>query len=87
MPGICLVTSYADCVPLYFVDPVRKGGRAEPFGLERDRGKDRKKDRILLMQEAFGSDPADILAAAGPSVCMDCYEVSGDVIDKSEGGL
>ena len=22
--GICLVTSYADCVPLYFVDPVRK---------------------------------------------------------------
>lgn len=23
-PGICLVTSYADCVPLYFVDPVRK---------------------------------------------------------------
>lgn len=21
--GICLVTSYADCVPLYFVDPVR----------------------------------------------------------------
>ena len=24
VPGLCLVTSYADCVPLYFVDPVRK---------------------------------------------------------------
>ena len=24
VPGICLVTSYADCVPLYFVDPVKK---------------------------------------------------------------
>ena len=24
VPGIVLVTSYADCVPLYFVDPVRK---------------------------------------------------------------
>ena len=23
VPGIVLVTSYADCVPLYFVDPVR----------------------------------------------------------------
>ena len=23
VPGICLVTSYADCVPLYFVDPVK----------------------------------------------------------------
>ena len=24
IPGICLVTFYADCVPLYFVDPVKK---------------------------------------------------------------
>lgn len=24
VPGICLVTFYADCVPLYFVDPVKK---------------------------------------------------------------
>ena len=24
VPGICLVTFYADCVPLYLVDPVRK---------------------------------------------------------------
>lgn len=34
------------------------------------------------MHERFGSDPADILAAVGPSVCMDCYEVSSDVIEK-----
>ena len=24
IPGICLVTFYADCVPLFFVDPVKK---------------------------------------------------------------
>ena len=24
VPGLCLVTFYADCVPLYFVDPVKK---------------------------------------------------------------
>ena len=24
VPGICLVTFYADCVPLYLVDPVKK---------------------------------------------------------------
>ena len=23
-PGLCLVTFYADCVPLYFVDPVER---------------------------------------------------------------
>ena len=36
VPGICLVTSYADCVPLYFVDPVKKGNRAESFRLEEE---------------------------------------------------
>ena len=32
------------------------------------------------MTETFGSDPADIRAAIGPSICVDCYEVSEDVI-------
>mgnify|MGYP002800798602 CR=1 FL=1 len=81
VPGICLVTSYADCVPLYFVDPVRKVVGLSHSGWRGTVGKIGKRT-VLLMQEAFGSDPADILAAVGPSVCMDCYEVSGDVIDK-----
>jgi hypothetical protein len=34
------------------------------------------------MQETFGSDPSDILAAVGPSICRDCYEVSEDVIEQ-----
>ena len=34
------------------------------------------------MQETFGCRPEEILAAVGPSVCMDCYEVSEEVIDK-----
>ena len=49
--------------------------------MERNRGEDRQKT-VELMHERFGSDPADILAAVGPSVCMDCYEVSSDVIEK-----
>ena len=40
------------------------------------------KKTVQIMQEQFASDPADILAAVGPSVCMDCYEVSSDVIDR-----
>ena len=31
------------------------------------------------MKEAFGTDPADVRAAVGPSICQDCYEVSEDV--------
>ena len=32
IPGICLVTFYADCVPLLFVDPVILGGGELPRG-------------------------------------------------------
>ena len=77
--GICLVTFYADCVPLYFVDPVQKA-----IGLSHSgwRGTVEKigKETIRKMEEQYGSDPKDILAAVGPSICKDCYEVSEDVI-------
>ncbi len=81
VPGICLVTSYADCVPLFFVDPVKKVIGLSHSGWRGTVGKIGRKT-VELMHERFGSDPADILAAVGPSVCMDCYEVSGDVIGK-----
>ncbi len=81
IPGICLVTSFADCVPLYFVDPVRKA-----IGLTHSgwRGTVGKIGKITVenMQKEFGSDPKDIVAAVGPSICQDCYEVSEDVIER-----
>ena len=33
------------------------------------------------MKECFGTRPEDIIAAVGPSICQDCYEVSEDVAD------
>ena len=81
IPGICLVTFYADCVPLFFVDPVKK-----VIGLSHSgwRGTVGKIGRVTveLMQQQYGCEPCDILAAVGPSVCRDCYEVSGDVIER-----
>jgi copper oxidase (laccase) domain-containing protein len=32
-------------------------------------------EAIKRMQEAFGSDPADIRAAIGPAICGECYDV------------
>lgn len=79
VPGICLVTSYADCVPLYFVDPVKKAIGLSHSGWRGTVGKIGRKT-VEKMRQYFGSEPSDILAAIGPSVCMDCYEVSEDVI-------
>lgn len=81
IPGICLVTFYADCVPLFFVDPVKKAIGLSHSGWRGTVGKIGKATVELMVQQ-FGSDPADILAAVGPSICQDCYEVSEDVIEK-----
>ena len=80
VPGICLVTSYADCVPLYFVDPVKKVIGLSHSGWRGTVGKIGKVT-VEKMEEEFGCDPADILGAVGPSICQDCYEVSEDVAD------
>lgn len=81
VPGICLVTFYADCVPLYFVDPVHRA-----IGLSHSgwRGTVKRMGQVTLerMKEAYGTKPEDVFAAIGPSICQDCYEVSGDVIEK-----
>ena len=79
VPGICLVTSYADCVPLYFVDPVKKAIGLSHSGWRGTVGKIGKVT-IEKMAEQFGSDPEEIFTAIGPSICQDCYEVSEDVI-------
>ena len=80
-PDIILGTFYADCVPLYFYDPVKKvialshsGWRGTVLGMGRV--------TIGKMKEAFGCNPQDILAAIGPSICKDCYEVSEDVAEE-----
>ena len=80
VPGICLVTFYADCVPLYLVDPVKK-----VIGLSHSgwRGTVNRMGQVTLekMQRVYGTDPGDVVAAIGPSICQDCYEVSEDVVE------
>ena len=79
VPGIALVTYYADCVPLYFVDPVHRA-----IGLSHSgwRGTAAKIGKVTVekMNEEYGTDPKDIYSAIGPSICQKCYEVSEDVI-------
>ena len=80
VPGICLVTFYADCVPLLFLDPVKKVVASSHSGW---RGTVNRMGQVTVekMQKEFGCDPKNILACVGPSICQECYEVSEDVID------
>ena len=78
VPGITLYTSYADCVPLFFLDPVKKAIALSHSGW---RGTVKKIGLVTLeaMTAEFGTDPKDVLAGIGPSICQDCYEISEDV--------
>lgn len=79
-PGVTLTTFYADCVPLYLFDPVKKaiagvhsGWRGTVLGIGAK--------AVRQMGALYGSRPADILAAVGPCIGPCHYEVSLDVKD------
>ncbi|WP_349666963.1 peptidoglycan editing factor PgeF [Lacrimispora sp.] len=78
VPGITLVTFFADCVPLYFLDPVHKA-----IGLSHSgwRGTVSRMGAVTIdkMKEAYGTRAEDLLVCIGPSICGDCYEVGEEV--------
>lgn len=80
-PDLTLVTFFADCVPLYFVDPVHRA-----IGLSHSgwRGTVKRMGCVTLeaMNREFGTRPEDVIACIGPSICRDCYEVGEEVIDE-----
>ena len=79
VPGLVLATFYADCVPLFFIDPVHKAVGLSHSGWRGTVGKIGKAT-VEKMTEEFQTDPSELYAAIGPSICQDCYEVSEDVI-------
>jgi len=76
--GVALQLFFADCVPLFFLDPVRRAiglahagwkGSFDNIGLK----------TIERMRSQFGSRASDILVAIGPCIHRCCYEVSADL--------
>ncbi|MDR5659357.1 peptidoglycan editing factor PgeF [Serpentinicella sp. ANB-PHB4] len=80
-PNLALVTHYADCVPLFFLDPEKKVVGVAHAGWKGTVGKIGEK-MIDRFKDHYGSNPEDILVGIGPSIGVCCYEVSGDVIEQ-----
>jgi len=79
--NVTLVTKYADCVPLYFVDPVKRAIGLSHSGWRGTVAMIGKKT-VEEMSKAFGSNPEDIIAVIGPSICRECYEIAGSTVDE-----
>lgn len=78
---ICLVTAYADCIPVIMADPVKRVIAAAHAGWRGTAG-NIAKDVVDVMRLNYGSSPCDIKAFVGPGICVDCYEVSADVAEE-----
>ena len=79
-PNVVLCTQYADCVPLFFVDPLRRvvatshaGWRGTVGGIAQT--------TVERMTADYGCLPENIIAAIGPSIGKCCFEVDTPVYD------
>lgn len=81
IPGLVLATSYADCVPLFFADPIHRIIASSHSGWKGTVGQIGK-CTVEAMVRRFNTNPEDIIALIGPSICQDCYEVSEDVVKQ-----
>ncbi len=76
--GVTLALHFADCVPVFLVDPVNKavglvhaGWKGTAAGIARE--------AIGAMRRDFGTNPRELHAAVGPAICRHCYDVGEDV--------
>lgn len=79
--GVTLVTYYADCTPLFFVDTKNKAIGLAHAGWRGTVGRIGEKV-VRKMIELYGTDPADIKAAIGPAISVCCYEVDKPCADN-----
>ena len=77
-PAIAVAVQTADCVPLLLVDRQRGAVAAAHAGW-RGLAAQVPSATIGRMGSGFGTDPRDLLVAAGPSIGACCYEVGEDV--------
>lgn len=80
LPGVPLGAFYADCVPVFILDPVNKaiglahaGWKGTAAGVVAS--------TLKAMTETYGSSPKDCFAAIGPAIGRCCYDVGRDTAD------
>lgn len=79
-PGLALAVMVADCNPILVVDS-RRGAAAAIHAGWRGTCARIAPTAIDAMRREFGTNPSDLIAAIGPSVGPDDYEVGDALID------
>jgi YfiH family protein len=78
-PGIAIGVETADCVPVLLVDPIALVVGAVHAGWRSTVRKIVQK-AVRKMRDEFGADPSRMIAAIGPAIGPECYEVDEPVM-------
>jgi len=81
-PGLCLCVQTADCVPILLYDPVKKVAAAVHAGW-RGTVKQILAETVNEMKSNYSCSAKDILAAIGPSIGPEVYEVGNEVVEAA----
>jgi YfiH family protein len=82
-PHVTLFMRFADCVPLFFFDPVKKVVGVAHAGRMGTLNRIAT-DCVNAMKDGYGTRVDDIRAGIGPSIGPDHYEVKEDVASDAE---
>lgn len=78
---IPLMTIFADCVPIFFVDPIKKAIGVSHAGWKGTKLKIGQKT-VRTMMDKYNSNPSELIAIIGPSIGKCCYEVDDVVVEQ-----
>ncbi len=85
VPGLLLVMTFADCVPILLWDAERRvcglahaGWRGTALRVA--------SATVRVMRDHFGCDPASVSALIGPSIGPCCYTVGAEVVSQFQDG-
>lgn len=79
--GVLLTSFYADCVPLYFLDPASGAIGLAHAGWKGTVGRIAE-EMVKSLQHHFHAKPEELLVAIGPSIGGCCYEVDERIITQ-----
>lgn len=79
-PGVALAVFGADCVPVFFYDPVAGAIGTAHAGWRGTIGRIAEKT-VQAMEREFGCERKNMEAYIGVSICGDCYTVGGEVAE------
>ena len=80
-PGLILTMLFADCMPIYIVDPIKRVAALIHSGW-RGTAANIVFETTTILRREFGVKPRSCQVAIGPSIGSDNYEVGDDVADN-----